>query len=78
LLQKFGADVLVLGGNISLAWDSFGAAFEARLAKERCACRVELSELKEDAALLGAAYLFDGAFWRSVQHALPLMSEAAK
>ena len=77
-LTKFGAEILVIGGNISFAWDFFGGAFEARLAKEHCSCRVALSELKEDAALLGAAYLFDDASWEAVQHALPLMSQATE
>ena len=35
--------------------------------------KVALSKLKEDAALLGSAYLLDDDFWKSVQHALPLM-----
>jgi hypothetical protein len=34
---------------------------------------VAISELKEDAALLGSAYLLDEGFWRAVQKALPLM-----
>ena len=65
--------MLVIGGNISYAYNLFGKVFETRLAKEHCTCKVELSELKEDAALLGSAYLFDDKFWKAVQHALPLM-----
>lgn len=72
-LKKFNAEVLVIGGNISNAYNLFGEVFENRLAKEKCNCRVEISGLKEDAALLGSAYLFDDKFWKSVQHALPLM-----
>ena len=72
-LNKFKAEMLVIGGNISNAYNLFGKVFEARLAKEKCNCKVELSELKEDAALLGSAYLFDDDFWKAVQHALPLM-----
>jgi glucokinase len=72
-LKKFNAEMLVIGGNISYAYNLFGNVFETRLAKEKCKCKVELSELKEDAALLGSAYLFDDKFWKSVQHALPLM-----
>ena len=72
-LNKFKAEMLVIGGNISNAYNLFGKVFEARLAKEKCSCKVELSELKEDAALLGSAYLFDDNFWKAVQHALPLM-----
>jgi glucokinase len=72
-LNKFKAEMLVIGGNISYAYGLFGKVFEARLEKEKCSCKVELSDLKEDAALLGSAYLFDDDFWKAVQHALPLM-----
>jgi glucokinase len=72
-LNKFKAEILVIGGNISYAYNFFGEIFENGLKKEKCSCRVELSELKEDAALLGSAYLFDDDFWKSVQHALPFM-----
>jgi glucokinase len=72
-LNRFRAEVLVIGGNISNAYNLFGDVFEKRLKSEKCNCRVDLSDLKEDAALLGSAYLFDDAFWKSVQHALPLM-----
>jgi len=65
--------MLVIGGNISYAYGLFGKVFEARLALEKCNCKIELSELMEDAALLGSAYLFDDDFWKAVQHALPLM-----
>jgi glucokinase len=72
-LETFKAEILVIGGNISLAYRLFGDVFEKRLIKENCKCDVFLSKLKEDAALLGSAYLFDDDFWKSVQHALPLM-----
>lgn len=72
-LNKFGAEMLVIGGNISYAYSLYGNVFEERLKKEKCFCRVEISDLKENAALLGGAYLFDDVFWKAVQHALPLM-----
>ena len=72
-LKKFRAEVLVIGGNISFAYNLFGDVFESRLKKENCNCKVVLSELKEDAALIGSAYLLNDDFWKSVQHALPLM-----
>jgi glucokinase len=72
-LKKFKADILVIGGNISQAYTLFGDALENRLKKENCNCAVALSKLKEDAALLGSAYLLNDDFWKSVQHALPLM-----
>lgn len=72
-LNRFKAEKLVIGGNISFAYNLFGKIFEERLKKEGNRCKVEISELKEDAALLGSAYLFDDNFWKAVQHALPLM-----
>jgi len=72
-LNKFGAEMLFIGGNISFAYKYFGEPFENRLEEEKCSCKVTLSDLKEDAALLGAAYLFNDYFWKAVQHALPLM-----
>jgi glucokinase len=72
-LNRFHAQILVIGGNISLAWDFFGEAFSARLKKEGCNCKVSLSRLKEEAAITGSAYLFNEEFWRAVQPALPLM-----
>ena len=72
-LKKFDAEILVIGGNISHAYNLFGDVFESRLKTENCNCNVALSTLKEDAALLGSAYLLDDDFWKSVQHALPLM-----
>jgi glucokinase len=72
-LKKFNAEILVVGGNISHAYNLFGDVFENRLRKENCFCEVAISKLKEDAALLGSAYLLNDDFWKSVQHALPLM-----
>jgi glucokinase len=72
-LKKFRAEILVIGGNISHAYNLFGDVFENRLKKENCNCKVAISKLKEDAALLGSAYMLDDDFWKSVQHALPLM-----
>jgi glucokinase len=72
-LNRFSAEILVIGGNISHAYSLFGEVFEKSLKKEKCDCRVALSSLKEDAAILGSAYLLNDDFWKSVQHALPLM-----
>ena len=72
-LTGFGAEILVIGGNISHAYNLFGDEFVKTLRKEKCICGVALSDLKEDAALLGSAYLLNDDFWKSVQHALPLM-----
>ena len=72
-LIRFEAEILVIGGNISHTWDLFRPAFETQLHKAGCKTSVAISELKEDAALLGSAYLLDEVFWKAVQKALPLM-----
>jgi len=72
-LKRFKAEIVVVGGNISHSYNLFGDIFEKSLKKEGCDCEVALSELKEDAAFIGAAYLLDETFWKAVQHALPLM-----
>jgi len=72
-LNRFKAEIVVVGGNISHAYNLFGGIFENSLKKEGCNCKVALSELKEDAAFIGAAYLLDETFWIDIQHALPLM-----
>lgn len=72
-LKKFRAEILVIGGNISHSYYLFGKAFEEKLNELNWHGIVAISGLKEDAALLGSAYLLDESFWRSVQHALPLM-----
>jgi glucokinase len=72
-LNKFNAEVLVIGGDISSFYNLFGNVFEENLKKEKCRCKVEISELKEVATILGSAYLFDEDFWNAVQYALPLM-----
>lgn len=72
-LIRFKAEIVVVGGNISHAYNLFGDIFENSLKKEGCKCKVALSDLKEDAAFIGAAYLLDENFWKAIQHALPLM-----
>lgn len=72
-LKRFNAQIVVVGGNISNAYHLFGDIFEKSLENEGCSCKVALSELMEDAAFIGAAYLLDDSFWKDIQHALPLM-----
>jgi glucokinase len=72
-LIRFGAEILVIGGNISHSFNLFGPAMENTLRREGCDTIIAISELKEDAALLGSAYLLDDDFWKAVQPALPLM-----
>ncbi len=72
-LKSFGAEVLIMGGNISRAYDLFGLAMKEEMKKQNCDTIPLLSELKEDAALLGSAYLLDASFWSSVRGSLQYM-----
>lgn len=72
-LISFKAEILVVGGNISNGWSLFGDSFAKSLKMRNCNTRLEISELKEDAALLGSAYLLDDKFWSAIQPALPYM-----
>jgi len=72
-LNKFGADVLVMGGNISRAYDLFGETFKKALAENDCPAKAYTSDLMEDAALLGSAYLLDNDFWNAVKASLKYM-----
>lgn len=72
-LLRFGAGVLVLGGNISRAYALFADAFEGGLKRNNCDTLPVLSELWEDAALLGSSYLLDDSFWDRVKGSLPYM-----
>ena len=72
-LNKFSAEILVIGGNISYAYDLFGPIFEKELRTAGCEIQVSISVLKEDAALLGSAYLLNEEFWKAVKPALALM-----
>jgi glucokinase len=71
-VKKFAADVLVIGGNISAAYNLFGAALEESVKKQRLAIAIHVSDLKEDAALIGSARLFEDSFWNKVK---PLLSK---
>ncbi len=72
-LKKFKAEILVIGGNISFAYNLFGDVFESVLKKENCTCKVAISKLKEKSSLIGSAHLLDNDFWKSIQTVLPLM-----
>jgi glucokinase len=66
-LNLFNAEVLAIGGNMVGASDLFLPAFEKALADLDCHTRIEWSELKEDAALIGSARLLDPAYWSKIE-----------
>ena len=70
-LQKFGAEVLILGGNIAHALPLFEAEFQAGLQKNGVLVKTIQSKHMEHAALIGSARLLDDAFWAKVSERLP-------
>jgi glucokinase len=62
-LQRFRAEVLVMGGNITGAYAYFGPAYEQGLQAQGLALPSLPSLLGEQAAMIGSARLFDLAFW---------------
>ena len=69
-VRKFHPEVLVMGGNISRAWDLVADPFHRQLKQEGLALEVRVSTLKEHAALLGSARLFDEESWPHIQAVL--------
>ena len=70
-LQRFGAEVLVLGGRITRAYRFFGPALEKGLRSGGVDIPLKISEQKETLAMMGAARLSDDAFWAKISQRLP-------
>ena len=72
-LKKFDAKVLVIGGNVTGAYNLFGPAFEAALKLQGVNTRITLSSLKEDAAIIGSARMLNSDYWNTIKPIIPLM-----
>ena len=71
-IRKFNAGHIVIGGNITGAFDKFGPHFLESLARNHVNAGVSLSVLKENAAIIGSARLVVDAFYARVE---PLLSK---
>ena len=71
-IRKFGVEVLVIGGNISNAFDFFGPSLNEALKKEGLDVAVLTSYLQELAAMAGSARLIEEGFWKRVE---PLLKD---
>lgn len=58
LIERFGCETLVLGGNIARAYDLFGPAMKQTIADAGKCVDIKVSALMDHAALTGAASLF--------------------
>ncbi len=71
-IKKFNAGQIVIGGNITGAFDKFGNHLIRSLSGNHINCGVSLSILKENAAIIGAARLIDKDFFVNIE---PLLSK---
>jgi glucokinase len=72
-IRKFDARVIVIGGNITGAFDLFGNHLMNSLVQNQVNVEVHLSDLKEDAAIIGGSRLIVDEYWDKVKNLLSLM-----
>lgn len=70
-LKSFGAEVLIIGGNIAHALPLFEAVLQEDLRRAGVSVGTAPSKLYEHAALIGSARLLDDAFWERMSVHLP-------
>lgn len=63
-IKSFNADALVIGGNLSKAFDLFGDFLRSALSSRQVYIPIHISDLLEDAALVGSARLMEEDFWQ--------------
>ena len=72
-LQKSKIEVLVIGGNISNAFSLFGKCLQDSLSENGVEIRIEISELKETAAMIGSSILADDKYYEQLKPLLANM-----
>jgi len=72
-MMKFGVEVLVIGGNISHAFPLFGKSLKSYLQSNGVDIRIEISELKETASMIGSSVLVDNNYFEKIKPLLKLM-----
>ena len=65
-IQKFDAECIVIGGNISKSYPLFKDWMNGEFQKESVEITVHVSELDENAALIGSARLCDDVFYEKL------------
>ncbi len=71
-IEIFGAEVLVIGGNISKAFSLFGSSLDKYFRDSKYNLKIEISELKETASMIGSAVLIDNDYYSRVK---PMLSK---
>jgi glucokinase len=70
-VKNYRPDLIILGGNVSKASDHFLPTLKSQIEKAGIEVNFEVSELMEEAAIIGAAKLYDPLFWDQVKEDLP-------
>lgn len=65
-IQKFNAECIVIGGNIAKSFPLFEISLKAAFKTEKTNVEIIISELDEDAALIGSARLCDDKFYEKL------------
>ena len=72
-VKKFQPEIIVLGGNVSRASHHFLPIVKEKFQNAGLQVDFEISEMLEDAAVIGSAKLFVPDFWNQVKKDLPKM-----
>lgn len=67
-LKEYRPDLIVFGGNVSRASELFIPALKSEIKNAGLHVDLEISEVLEEAAIIGSAKLFDTYFWEQVQN----------
>jgi glucokinase len=73
MMKIFSVEVLVIGGNVSQAYNLFGKNLVDSLKRQNLRTQISISGLKENAAILGSARLLEDEFWQRIKPLLSLM-----
>jgi len=66
-IKNFGADILVIGGNISKAFNFFGPTMNNVFSSLNFNISVKKSELNEKAQIFGSSRLLDTDYWQKLE-----------
>ncbi len=72
IITQFGANCLVIGGNISGAYHLFGPSFKSSIENDNVDIEIVISEMMELAAMVGSSRLLDDQFWAKIK---PIISK---
>jgi len=69
-LIKFQPDLIILGGNVSKASKLFLPALKNKIKDAGLQVDFEISDVLEEAAIIGSAKLYDSFFWEQVRNTI--------